>query len=86
MGNLLSIPYDFDRSITEKDVSESMDKIRELPRVTPRELRKGHWIEKWDSDHLVILAYECSECGMMMNVNTSHYCPNCGADMREGEE
>jgi hypothetical protein len=37
MGNLLSIPYDFDRNITEKDVSESMDKIRELPRVTPQE-------------------------------------------------
>lgn len=37
MGNLLSIPYDFDRNITEKDVSESMDKIRELPTVTPQE-------------------------------------------------
>lgn len=37
MGNLLSIPYDFDRNITEKDVSESMDKIRALPRVTPQE-------------------------------------------------
>lgn len=37
MGNLMSIPYDFDRSITEKDVSESMDKIRELPTVTPQE-------------------------------------------------
>ena len=35
MGNLLSIPYDFHRNITDKDVSESMDKIRELPRVTP---------------------------------------------------
>ena len=41
MGNLLSIPYDFDRSITEKDVSESMDKVRELPRVTPQ---KPRWI------------------------------------------
>lgn len=37
MENLMSIPYDFDRSITEKDVSESMDKIRALPRVTPQE-------------------------------------------------
>ena len=37
MGNLMSIPYDFDRIITEKDVSESMDEIRELPRVTPQE-------------------------------------------------
>ena len=41
MGNLLSIPYDFDRNITEKDVSESMDKIRLLPRATPQESR---WI------------------------------------------
>lgn len=35
MGNLMSIPYDFDRRITEKDVSESMDEIRALPPVTP---------------------------------------------------
>ena len=35
MGNLMSIPYDFDRPINEKDVSESMDKIRALPPVTP---------------------------------------------------
>ena len=36
MGNLMSIPYDFDRNITEQDVSESMDKIRELPSVQPK--------------------------------------------------
>ena len=35
LGNLMSIPYDFDRPITEKDVSESMDEIRNLPSVTP---------------------------------------------------
>lgn len=35
MGNLMSIPYDFDRQITEKDVSESMDKLKALPPVTP---------------------------------------------------
>ena len=33
MGNLLSIPYDFDRRITEHDVSKAMDDIRELKRV-----------------------------------------------------
>lgn len=42
MGNLMSIPYDFDRRITEKDVSESMDKIRELPRVTPQKPKTGY--------------------------------------------
>lgn len=36
LGNLMSIPYDFDRQITEKDVSESMDEIRALPPVTPK--------------------------------------------------
>ena len=35
VGNLMSIPYDLDRRITEKDVSESMDEIRVLPPVTP---------------------------------------------------
>lgn len=68
--------HDEDREkIEELDV-----KIEDLPPVTPKE-KTGKWIEKWDSDHLVILAYECSKCGMMMNVNTSHYCPNCGARM-----
>jgi hypothetical protein len=35
LGNLMSIPYDFGRPITERDVSESMDKIRDLPPVQP---------------------------------------------------
>lgn len=89
MGNLMSIPYDFDRSITEKDVSESMDKIRELPRVTSLEPRKGHWIKEespygWDGH-----SYQCSECGRSIHLDTEMedledypYC-HCGADMRE---
>jgi hypothetical protein len=88
MGNLMSIPYDFDRSITEKDVSESMDKIRELPRVTPREPRKGHWIYDYTSadGHRT---YHCSECGCYLQpkhsepLNSFKWCSLCGADMRE---
>lgn len=93
MGNLLSIPYDFDRSIAEKDVSESMDKIRELPRVTPQETIKGHWIKEesicgWDGH-----SYQCSECGRSIHLDTEMedledypYC-HCGAKMdKEGEE
>lgn len=37
VGNLMSIPYNLDRRITEKDVSESMDEIRALPPVKPVE-------------------------------------------------
>ena len=43
LGNLMSIPYDFDRQITGKDVSESMDKIRALPPVTSQP-KTGHWV------------------------------------------
>ena len=43
LGNLMSIPYDFDRQINEKDVSESMDEIRVLPSVTPTR-KKEEWI------------------------------------------
>lgn len=62
-----------------------VNSVKALPPVNPQP-KTGKWIEKWDSDHLVILAYECSKCGMMMNVNTSHYCPNCGAKMAESED
>ena len=43
LGNLMSIPYDFDRQINEKDVSNSMDEIRTLPSVTPAR-KKEEWI------------------------------------------
>lgn len=30
--------------------------------------------------------YMCSWCGEVVSGNRYHYCPNCGADMREVEE
>ena len=52
MGNLMSIPYDFDRPINEKDVSESMDEIRALPPVTPTHI-----------ETVTDFADRCMECG-----------------------
>ena len=52
MGNLMSIPYDFDRPINEKDVSESMDEIRALPPVTPTRI-----------ETVTDFADRCMECG-----------------------
>lgn len=40
MGNLMSIPYDLDRPINKKDVSESMDEIKALPPAKPTQ----NWI------------------------------------------
>lgn len=63
MGNLMSIPYDFDRSITEKDVSESMDKIRVLPRVTPQESRWIPVTERLPKEGTFVLASYTSDEG-----------------------
>ena len=80
MGNLMSIPYDFDRPINKDDVSESMDAIRALPPVTP--IRpKGHWINI-DKTHS-----ECDQCGAVFEIvsanGEANYCPNCGTKMDE---
>lgn len=63
-----------------------------LPSVTPQEPRKGQWCPQNDD---YFDWYECSECGYgsegemqyssEFDVRTN-FCPNCGADMREGEE
>lgn len=84
MGNLLSIPYDFDRNITEKDISESMDKIRELSRVTPQEPRKGHWIEHEKSISTAfkhLRECSCCKCYFDWLMPRNSFCPNCGAKM-----
>lgn len=75
LGNLMSIPYDFDRPINEKDVSESMNEIVALPPVTPAR-PKGHWINI-DKTHS-----KCDRCGAVFEIvsanGEANYCPNCG--------
>lgn len=84
LGNLMSIPYDFDRRITEKDVSESMDEIRDLPSVTPTR-KKGKWIRKPIRNAkggCVSAEMICTCCGKDNNCDKKlNYCPNCGAEM-----
>ena len=64
--------------------------IEEQPTIEPQRMR-GRWetIEGWDGDEV----YRCSECGEEFVLidgtpkeNGYHFCPNCGADMREGQD
>lgn len=54
---------------------------------TVEERKTGKWIlctdERFDIDY-----YKCSECGYepYRKMDISNFCPNCGADMREGQD
>ena len=49
------------------------------PTVEAEPTKRGRWIEdEYGIPH-------CSECGTINNTVYKNYCPNCGADMRGGE-
>ena len=60
--------------------------IERLPSADVRSVVRGKWIRKHDE---VCYWSECSNCGDYPPKDfygqewLSHYCPNCGADMRE---
>lgn len=61
--------------------------IANMPTIEER--KRGKWIEHDDGE----LSYYCSECGKHQYGNFSeisngefNYCPNCGADMRGGDD
>ena len=53
--------------------------LKKLPSVQPR---KGKWAGKGDSEGFGI--FICDNCGKFAMMEYD-FCPNCGADMREGD-
>ena len=62
--------------------------LRNLPAADVREVKKGRWVECAYATTYDIcglnkkVGWGCSECGWTWDART-HFCPNCGADMRE---
>ena len=63
-------------------MQESIDAIRNMPSVTPKEPKTGYWK---DIPHYKDIAWECSECGHFTTWKHS-YCPECGCRMVEPQE
>lgn len=69
----------------------AINDVKHQPTIEPR---RGKWI--YGEDEYGIDGYHCNQCGffvpwdyahMFINyIEDYHYCPNCGADMREGGE
>lgn len=80
----ISVGYD---DVKTNEILEQID--RELTiNLEPR--KKGRWIEHHEPYSWMGYAYwSCSKCNFgekEENKERSNFCPNCGADMREGEE
>lgn len=68
--------------VTEVDVEWLITAIEALSNERP----KGRWGEPYEIRGFDIVGRDCSECGYTSGELGSNFCPNCGADMREGEE
>ena len=78
---------DCDKELRGKSRSCEFDRIYSLmdfcgwvddaPTIEP-ERKHGKWI-KWGTE------FKCDQCHLCNSVEKP-YCPNCGADMREGEQ
>ena len=71
------------------DIKATVDS---LPSAQP-ERKKGNWIDgEHDQWMNGVFALRCSECNGGYHLSSEHvigvwnYCPNCGADMRGGDD
>ena len=79
MDDLISRQALCEYALNQKDKSVTPNDIMRFPSVKP-ERKKGKWIK--DS------VYRCSMCEHSYQ-DTGYgfnFCPNCGADMREGQD
>jgi hypothetical protein len=63
--------------------------LRSIPAADVRPVVRGKWIDR-DDDYYGWNMWACSACGEEFvltdgtpDMNEYHFCPNCGADMRE---
>ena len=63
--------------------------IETAPTIDPEDLRpKGEWVRPTKIDGRTFNVPHCSACGgVPCGVDEhTHFCPNCGADMRGGDD
>ena len=72
--------------------TDLMDRIKQLPSVTPQQKATGSWVEKQvvDNEEVEIEQWQSARCSKCDKYHTTpysyyfndyNYCPNCGAKM-----
>lgn len=69
-------------------VEEAFEQLAEKIMSVPSAQQKGKWKKEVlgsTSGYGTTVMYQCSECEQMA-ISKYKFCPNCGADMRKGDE
>ena len=69
------------RITEETGALETQSRIKSLPDADVKPVVRGKWIE----DGYLGLPCVCSYCGGHPAIKSWHFCPYCGAEMREQE-
>lgn len=72
-----------DGNLVAKGVRKAYKAIERMPTIEAEPVRHGRWIVRGQD----IYCSECNEEGLYNPFGASkfsHFCPNCGADMRDG--
>ena len=66
------------------EIPYAVDRLNDVPAADVRKVRRGRWLD-CKPNNPDFNGYECSECGAKyQGISPDNYCPNCGADMKEG--
>jgi rubredoxin len=81
-----------DSSDFNEGLIAAMNAIDSIPAADVHPVVRGKWIDR-DDDYYGWNMWACSACGEEFvltegtpDMNDYHFCPNCGADMRETED
>lgn len=78
------IDYEDDGIIKwEQNGEKRQAELEDLIKVYERKLKRGRWIYYFDDKGFQWC--KCSECLTSYGCMDTPFCPNCGADMRGGE-
>lgn len=65
------------------EISDVVRIIEDAPTIGTVPVRRGRWERQELAPSSCLF---CSECGFPKKRGTWNFCPNCGADMREGKK
>lgn len=64
------------------EIYDAMNDVEDFPAADVRPVSRGKWVQVMGKYDWMV---KCSRCNGVP-LETSDYCPNCGADMREATE